>query len=66
MEPKDDVFPYVNATVHTGICMRDYIAIQAMNGILSSGLFGATNTELIASRAYELADAMIKESKNNG
>lgn len=41
-----------------GMCLRDYIAIQAMNGILSNedspGMYG------LIRRSYEIADAMIE------
>lgn len=53
--------PFSNI-VYLGLTRRDYIAIAAMQGLcVSCG--DSMATEEIASRAYEMADAMIEESK---
>lgn len=48
---------------HTGMTLRDYFAAKAMNGILVNterNQFSFSETGEIASKAYELADAMLK------
>jgi len=48
-----------------GLTVRDYIAIEAMNGFcMNSGRNGfiSNKPEIIAEAAYKLADAMIVES----
>ena len=57
-----EVFPHMIGpeAVYTGIPTRDYIAIQAMIGLLA-GNWAAR--EDIADFAYKIADAMIKQSE---
>lgn len=45
-----------------GMSLRDYCAIQAMNGWLASfaGTDGKPNPSRIATFAYEIADAMME------
>lgn len=51
----------------SGMSLRDYLAAQAMQGIISSGdrfqSIHSSETKL-AERAYQIADAMIKEREN--
>lgn len=48
----------------TGIMMRDYIAIHAMQGILANpSLVPPYITKDVVRMAYEYADAMIDESE---
>jgi hypothetical protein len=69
-------FPVVEETTNwLGMTLRDYFAAKAMaamiDGALKGGLFeavsriasgkGKTSEEYIASKAYEQADAMLKE-----
>lgn len=42
--------------------LRDYIAIKAMQGVLSSDAANNSTSEQIAHWAYDAADAMIKQS----
>lgn len=47
-----------------GMSLRDYFAAQAMTAIMSSKeLYEYMTTEMIASEAYEQADAMLEERK---
>ena len=69
MRATKNVFPYNITehgypTVYTGLQVRDYIAIQAMQGWVSNPNHSLSNSEYIARQAYKLADAMIKESNN--
>lgn len=50
---------------YTGITRRDYLAAMAMQGIITHGhqFTGPTMLSDIASNCYEIADAMIKKSK---
>lgn len=45
-----------------GLTVRDYIAIQAMQGFLSADRFAGSRADL-AYNAYFIADAMIAESQ---
>lgn len=48
----------------SGMSLRDYLAAQAMQGIISSGdRFMAINgsESSLSERAYQIADAMIKQ-----
>ena len=52
------LFPVTNANVQYGITMRDYIAIQAMNGLVTK--YGQSwGKQSMANLAYEMADAMM-------
>lgn len=49
--------------IQEGATLRDYFAAKAMNGILVNterNQFSFSETGEIASKAYELADAMLK------
>lgn len=75
MKADKNVFPYrisdgFTTTVHTGLTVRDYTAIQAMTGLLagisaSYSLRGQPmpSYESIAEDAFAMADAMIKQSE---
>jgi hypothetical protein len=47
-----------------GLTVRDYIAIQAMQGFLSADRFGGSKADL-AYNAYIIADVMIAESQQS-
>lgn len=56
--------------LHFGLNARDYIAIQAMTGLLagisaSHGSRPMPSYESIATDCYKMADAMIKRSETN-
>jgi len=55
-----------NKNVYTGMNLRDYFALEAMNGILENSLYTGKETEAIklAKHAYKLADAMLDERLN--
>jgi hypothetical protein len=46
-----------------GMTLRDYFAGQALAGIMAATT--VCDPEAVASRAYVVADAMLKERKNN-
>lgn len=70
MTYSDDVFPRKDEElgwVEKGLSVRDYIAIQAMQAILT-GVVGASATLMpshkdIANDAYRMADAMMEASR---
>lgn len=51
--------------LHLGITARDYIAIQAMQGLLANSYPSCADmtVEQVAEMAYKTADAMIKQSE---
>lgn len=56
--------------LHFGITVRDYIAIQAMTGLLagisaSRGPAPMPSCEAIATDCYKMADAMIERSETH-
>ena len=73
MKATDRAFP-LHAENHagylfTGLAVRDYIAIQAMQGLLagisSERVIPMPSYEAIADDCYKMADAMIKQSEAN-
>jgi hypothetical protein len=58
--PKGYDTPY---TEYRGMTLRDYIAIQAMNGYVSAQTEGSYAE--VASWSYEFADAMLKARAEN-
>ena len=67
MKATDNVYP-IHAEnragwLHFGLTTRDYIAIQAMTGLLANPNHALTSEENIAKIAYKMADAMIKQSE---
>ena len=52
--------------IWTGMNLRDYFALEAMNGILENTLYTGKETEAIkiAKQAYKLADSMLDERNN--
>lgn len=64
MKSEDRVFPQVTkGDKNAGITVRDYIAIQAMRGIIAKR--GVTeDRDDTVKLAYDLADEMIQESEN--
>lgn len=71
MKATDSIFPIESLTTRTdGITARDYIAIQAMTGLLagisaSHSLAPMPSRESIAKDCYKMADAMIKRSEED-
>lgn len=67
MNADKHVFPSkINTTVLQGLIARDYIAIQAMVGILAnSRVLPDGREQAIADLAYKQADAMIKRSEEH-
>ena len=58
------VFPSkVNDTVFQGLTVRDYIAIQAMTGLLANPECTSASEERVVKLSYKMADAMIKQSE---
>jgi hypothetical protein len=55
-------FPLFAATGYTGMTLRDYFAVKAMQGQVNNPLkLGDDEAHrLIAERAYRMADAMLK------
>jgi len=49
-----------------GMSLRDYTAIHAMAGLVSSGSATSCSEKEIAEAAYKLADAMMKVGGNHG
>lgn len=76
MKSEDRVFPQVTkGDKNAGITVRDYIAIQAMQGIITndhllSALVATADSglrvreSLVATLAYTFAEKMIEESEN--
>lgn len=71
MKSSDSVFPIesVDEGSHGrkcgkfGITIRDYIAIKAMQALITN--YGNDGYESLAIYSYRTADAMIKESEKN-
>lgn len=68
MKADKNVFPYkhyngLTTTVYTGLEVRDYIAIQAMQGFCSNPNLAIKEFENVPEMAYKLADKMIEESE---
>ena len=63
MKNTDPAFPCENESYFFyGISRREYFAIKAMQSILTHQGYLSIASDRIASEAFELADAMIKES----
>jgi hypothetical protein len=58
--PRDELRPDGRSRQHFGLSVRDYIAIQAMQGFISANRL---SREDLAYNAYIIADAMIAESQ---
>jgi len=52
-------FPHENFLSHRGMTLRDYFAAKAMQGFMGSS-WNVKSFEDMASKAYQLADAMLK------
>ena len=52
-------FPNPNRTDQTGMTLRDYFAAKAMQGFMGSSWNNKT-FESISTKAYQIADAMMK------
>lgn len=74
MNDNEPVFPVPAGTLQTGIAVRDWLAAIAMQGLASRGLEVKADRamtmeekeEELATRAYGLADAMLKTRRQNG
>jgi hypothetical protein len=53
----------LNPIRHPGMDLRDYFAAQAVNGFVINGK--SSRADLIALRAYEIADAMMEARNGN-
>lgn len=68
MKATNSAFPTELTTTDDGVSVRDYIAIQAMTGLLA-GISASHSSrpmpsyEAIAEDCYKMADAMIKQSE---
>ncbi len=54
-----------NVGINEGLTARDYIAIKAMQGVISDPDFACSSDdyyEVVANWSYKLADAMIEQS----
>jgi hypothetical protein len=55
-------FPVLTDEVsHMGMTLRDYFAGKVLQGLMSCGDAGSGDDQYIASTAYMMADAMLKE-----
>jgi len=65
MKADDYVYPleFADESYHEGITARDYIAIQAMNGMVSCGDYTSNDKYAMIQHAFAIADAMITESE---
>ena len=63
MKTYDPAFPSKDDThFFHGVSRREYFAIKAMQSLLTHHAYLGSGAEHISSHAFELADAMIKES----
>lgn len=63
MKAYEPTFPTTHETKREGINLRDYIAVQAMTGLLASHAHDAAIDPVwIARKAYAISDAMREES----
>ena len=53
-------FPCSDSTNDPGMTLRDYFAIKAMQGYLTHDVVANQSNELIATWAYQMADAMMR------
>lgn len=60
-----DVLDSINDSYYppTGLTVRDYIAIKAMQGLLITNEYLIKEAGLLAENSYKFADAMIAESE---
>lgn len=49
--------------LHFGLEARDYIAIQAMTGLLANPECTSASNERVAELSYKIADVMLKQSE---
>jgi hypothetical protein len=54
----EQAFPNPHRTDMTGMSLRDYFAAKAMQGLLASDVYAPMDS--FATRAYAIADAMLK------
>jgi hypothetical protein len=53
-------FPLENIPYHSGMTLRDYFAAKAMQAIAFEILKVTMDADLLASKSYVIADAMMK------
>jgi hypothetical protein len=53
-------FPLENPPYHEGMTLRDYFAAKAMQAIAFEILKVTMDADLLASKSYVIADAMMK------
>lgn len=64
MKATDKAFPIkTEFSTEFGLEVRDYIAIQAMTGLLANPECTSASEERIVKLSYRMADAMIKQSE---
>jgi hypothetical protein len=51
---------FMDTRYRAGMSMRDYFAAKVIGGICADVNLDAWDTEVLASKAYEMADAMLK------
>ena len=54
-------FPSNALKQHRGMTLRDYFAAAALGGVAASQCWDGSSPDLMATYAYRLADAMLKE-----
>ena len=67
MNENSPAFPVPSGSLQTGICMRDWLAAIALQGLTAKGIEVTADRamtmkekeEALATRAYGLADAML-------
>ncbi|MBS7777660.1 hypothetical protein [Acidovorax sp. CCYZU-2555] len=57
---RDKAYIAATAQFAQGMTLRDHFASQAIQGVFEGGLPDKLYCEVVAKRAYELADAMIR------
>ena len=61
-EEQQNAFPALHLNAHQGMTLRDYFAAKAMQSFVSVWYEDAKNNpETIAKKAYNVADAMLKQ-----
>ena len=63
VDPHDELRPDGQRRQHFGLSVRDYIAIQAMQGLLAGDTDCLLEPSEVARFAYEQADLMIAASQ---
>lgn len=65
MQPDDELFSLSGYSAgSTGLTVREWIAVQAMQGLIATHQPQYVNAADIATQAFEMADAMIARSRS--